>query len=631
MNDLAKSLIYETSYSDQQICIEIAAYEDPELLATVFSAVRQADHAERVHFAICYQSDDLHDLHSLRAIKNCRVTHLTQAQSRGTCYARHCCQKLIKDTDDFVFQMDSHMRFVKHWDTLILKQWYELNDKKGILSVYPPNYNDSNHADKSIFDPAYDTPAAGCGMICRFFRPDSYFISFLSHSFNNTMKPGARNAFIAAGYMFAPAELHRTILHDPDMFFCGDELPMAIRYFTHGYNIYNPPQCYVYHQYHRPNRKMTKAPDVAESEKRRLMTLLDVIPECEKVDLGEYGLGTERTLHDFEVFAGVDFKQKLLYLRAQNGDHSSEAIDANKITYLQLQEQKRMARINENNMIIVLMVDYDGKYDIAAEHCLARAADKDNIAIVVVTTHDLSLSEQRKKELHIQTVIPCRLSESYGTIANKGIEYIAHIGSTYTAVVDSSLRYIQDWDKYYVNNICFLGGQSVITSWVYHKYPSDKGADIPYTSRYNIISGIRNGKFDLKIMQLDANSVRGHICKSLFPKFMFIRTSVLCSIKFNEFDYLNHLAAYSMRLWTHGYDIYSTQTSYVYETDGMTDTSSIEVAHAESKAMNILGIMDYYRDAICGDIDDGVGDVRPVEVFYNDIPVKYDPLAKTII
>ena len=122
---------------NEKILIEIAAYCDDELLNTVKSALIQAKYPHRIHFAICYQSDDLKDYYELKKIKNCKIIYLKKNESKGSVYARYLCQNLITD-EKYVYQIDAHMRFVKDWDIKIIQQLLSLNDNKAILSGYPP-------------------------------------------------------------------------------------------------------------------------------------------------------------------------------------------------------------------------------------------------------------------------------------------------------------------------------------------------------------------------------------------------------------------------------------------------------------------------------------------------------------
>ena len=281
---------------EDTILIEIAAYCDPELLNTINSALIQADNPDRVHFSVCYQSDNLEDLEKLKKIKNCKYVHLKENEARGSVYARYLCQSLIEN-EKYVYQIDSHMRFVKHWDTKIIEQLLSLNDNKAILSVYPP-YCTEEMMSLPLDDKTYDEPVDGGVMYTNGFRDAAtYFLNCNSLPINdNDPRAYKRNAFIAAGNFFTFSEAHKEVIHDKEMYFYGDELPMSIRLFTYGWNVYNPGKSYIYHQYERKNQKFPSVTNAMLKESNRLATLLNIGDK--KENLEEFGLGKERTLKE---------------------------------------------------------------------------------------------------------------------------------------------------------------------------------------------------------------------------------------------------------------------------------------------------------------------------------------------
>ena len=305
----------------EKILIEIASYCDKELLNTVNSAIIQAEYPDRIHFAICYQGDDLDDYYELKKINNCKIIHLKQSETRGSVYARYLCQSLICD-EKYIYQVDSHMRFVKHWDTKIINQLLSLNDKKAILSGYPPAIT-PEMLTAPLDDKIFDNPGYGTVMYAKDFRTDvddSYFISCASKLITKD-SPLAykKNAFIASGNFFTFSLAHKEVRYDTSMYFYGDEMPMSIRLYTYGWNFYNPGESFVYHLYKKEKSKFPGLKhDTMINENKRLKTLLgitkdDVIPP-------EFGLGKVRSVEDYEKTFGIDFKNKKISDLAKSGD-----------------------------------------------------------------------------------------------------------------------------------------------------------------------------------------------------------------------------------------------------------------------------------------------------------------------
>ena len=303
--------------NDDKILVEIAAYRDPQLLYTVCSAIVQADNPERVYFAICLQSDNLEQLATLKKLKNCRIKYMKEADARGSCYARYLCQQMIED-EKYIFQIDSHMRFVRHWDTKMIQMLHATKDKKASISFYPPACT-KEMMKLPLDDKEFDKPGTGGQMYTYGFNDgDSHFIgnNCISQSYDKKLIL-RRNPFISAGNFFSYADIHREVIHDPNMYFYGDELPMALRYFTHGWNNYGSNISYVYHEYNREDRKWPQRPPKYDSEDARFNELLNL--DHKNVDMGQFGLGKERTIKDFEEFVGLDFSKRKVYMSAELG------------------------------------------------------------------------------------------------------------------------------------------------------------------------------------------------------------------------------------------------------------------------------------------------------------------------
>lgn len=305
----------------ETILVEIASYCDKELLNTVNSAIVQAEYPDRIHFAICYQSDDLNDYQELKKINNCKIIHLTKADAKGSVYARYLCQSLI-DNEKYIYQIDAHMRFVKHWDTKIINQLLSLNDKKAVLSGYPPAMTpEMFHL--PLNDKIYDNPGSGIVMYAKDFRTvpkDSYFISCASKLITpNSPLAHKKNAFTAAGNFFTFSQAHKEVKYDPSMYFYGDELPMSIRLYTHGWNFYNPSESYIYHQYKKEKQEFPGLKgDTMSCENKRFKNLLGIIND--EIIPPEFGLGQVRSIKDYEENFGINFENKTISNLAKSGD-----------------------------------------------------------------------------------------------------------------------------------------------------------------------------------------------------------------------------------------------------------------------------------------------------------------------
>jgi hypothetical protein len=127
-------------------------------------------------------------------------------------------------------------------------------------------------------------------------------------------------AFVAAGFLFAPSDIIEDVPYDPHIYFQGEEITLAVRLWTHGWDLFTPNRHVIYHDYTQRRREKRHWDDqtnwsalnrLSEWRVRHLLSGASVAAEKEfdgaLVDLDEYGLGDSRTLADYEAFAGVRF------------------------------------------------------------------------------------------------------------------------------------------------------------------------------------------------------------------------------------------------------------------------------------------------------------------------------------
>ncbi len=303
----------------QTILLEIPAYCDPELEKTMQAALAKADQPENLHFAICYQSDDLETLERIKAFPHCRVMHVPVREAKGSCYARNLCQSLLED-ETYVLHLDGHMRFARHWDTILIQQLSECPAEKPVITYYAMDY--SNMMDLPPDDDAFDSMDAG-SLIIAYEYEGSCRLRFRNSM--RRLKDGAvRGAFISAHCFFGYAQVDRDVPLDPEMYFSGDECSISVRLFTHGYQVFHPQLQCVWH-YFKPaatplkKRFNTEVHDARVRQELHRMRVLYGFEEDSSISFGSYGVGSEHSVADFERFAGVDFRRGAASAGARHG------------------------------------------------------------------------------------------------------------------------------------------------------------------------------------------------------------------------------------------------------------------------------------------------------------------------
>ena len=114
-----------------KIFVSIASYRDPELLPTLRDLISNAKHPENLVFSIAWQhstEDAWDNLEEFKGDPRFKVIDIDFRESKGACWARHAIQQNYNN-EEYYFQLDSHHRFVKDWDTECIKMIKQL--KKG--------------------------------------------------------------------------------------------------------------------------------------------------------------------------------------------------------------------------------------------------------------------------------------------------------------------------------------------------------------------------------------------------------------------------------------------------------------------------------------------------------------------
>ena len=226
------------------IFISIASYQDPLLVSTIFSAYNNATNKDELIFSICDQSDNPVNIEDLTFEKQVRYEHVDPVFSKGPCWARHRAQSFYQG-EDYFLQIDSHTQFLPNWDVLfeeaLLKiEAEQINDNyfaKPIITSYPRSFKVLDF-DKGLFE--LNTGDKHTQVIT--YRKDSLFSrgSFSRQIGIPTRYTDITHAYLmAAGCIFTRGRFVEDIPYDPNYYFYGEELSMALRAFTHGFSFFH--------------------------------------------------------------------------------------------------------------------------------------------------------------------------------------------------------------------------------------------------------------------------------------------------------------------------------------------------------------------------------------------------------
>ena len=311
INILLSSTVERFTIDDSDtIFVSIASYRDAKCPQTINSLFSRAKHPNNVFVGICQQNkeDEDADCFDPKWKSQVRMIRIPHFEAKGPTWARYLCSTLCNG-EKYYFQIDSHSLFSQDWDVKLISMIKLLKSrgvKKPILSHYPKILEDHDKQDSSV------------PTICKSFFNDRNMISFLG-AHNITINEPKPNAYIAGGMFFAESYFLKEVPFDPNLsyLFVGEEILHSVRFWTHGWDIYTPTENVIFHFYTREKEPKIWTDKTYSDEdafnKVKLLIGLDVgktLPESIKENMDKYGLGNERTLHQYFEYAGINVKDK---------------------------------------------------------------------------------------------------------------------------------------------------------------------------------------------------------------------------------------------------------------------------------------------------------------------------------
>ncbi len=300
---------------ENKIFIQIASYRDPQLVPTIKDCLLNAKYPENLVFSIAWQhsTDDTWDnLDQFKDDPRFKIVDIDNKESKGACWARNTLQQQYDD-EEYTLQLDSHHRFIKNWDVELIDMINQLQNKghkKPLLTGYV-----------SSFDP--DNDPQGRNMVpwkMNFdrFIPEGavFFLPATIDDFKERNEPVPAR-FYSAHFCFTLGSFVKEVPHDPEYYFHGEEISIAVRAYTWGYDLFHPHKIVVWHEYTRKGRKKQWDDDPVwvnrnNSSHLRNRKLFEMDGETKDIFFGPYDFGPIRTLEDYERYSGLSFKRRAI-------------------------------------------------------------------------------------------------------------------------------------------------------------------------------------------------------------------------------------------------------------------------------------------------------------------------------
>lgn len=284
---------------------------------TVSDLLAKAKYPERVYVGILSQIDRRTESKFLSSFgRRIRQEVIDYRDSKGVCWARSRILTKLREQEEYVLQIDSHSRFKPGWDETLLKMYSQLGKRNAVISYYPPNYTPNQPINYNENPYIY--------FLIKEFR-DPGIPRFSSGILPKAIKPinECGTIGVAGGSMFAHRSVFDTVPYDPNLYFFGEEPSYALRLYTHGIDVYAPTESYMYHYYNIMDRtnvrdralhwedhvaKVNHHNRISYDRLRYLFQIGPVTNTANLVDIEKYGLGTYRTLQQWESRLGINLK-----------------------------------------------------------------------------------------------------------------------------------------------------------------------------------------------------------------------------------------------------------------------------------------------------------------------------------
>lgn len=338
--------------ANQTIFVSVVSYRDPECAQTVADLFTTAFCPHRVFVGVFQQNNEQRDVDLLRALSalvargampdfkdHVRIVRASHLAARGPVVARAVVERQLYAGEMFYMVVDSHTTFIRHWDAKCVDMLNRCaKPERAVLTTYAAGFQRAQrerHRGESAGAPS---PF----LRFRAFHSENHMALIESVSCQR-VPTGAPppTAFWSGNFSFSYATRLQEVPCDPHLeyVFFGEEISMAARLWTAGWDLYVPSFNVAFHIWsraYRPTFWELMGTDSADSrgalrERRaarsyaRLRALFRgeslaahahppdelcaaLPPLLSAGDSADprYALGTVRSLRDYAAYSGVD-------------------------------------------------------------------------------------------------------------------------------------------------------------------------------------------------------------------------------------------------------------------------------------------------------------------------------------
>ena len=327
-------------FSVRTIFISIPNFRDNwHCRYTIESIFKRAKYPERIRLGVVDQlqlnQDQSCDLPIVSCAENpnqalCQyrqqidVYEMDSKLAVGPTFARHISHRMYRG-EYYALQIHAHTTFTKNWDVELIEQWEETTNEMAVLTTY------LDDAVGSIDDQTGISNKKSRLVLCNAAYEGAGHDRRLRHDYHEQpdMLPGISGMpqlqpYWSSSFSFSRGHFILTVPYDPYLPMirkADEEISMALRAFTHGYDFYTPLKSVAYDSAFSDDKDSLKSfldheslyKGMAKLSLQRLDGLVGMSDDDNWInDPNEiFGIGQARTLQKFHTSFGVHPREKI--------------------------------------------------------------------------------------------------------------------------------------------------------------------------------------------------------------------------------------------------------------------------------------------------------------------------------
>jgi hypothetical protein len=290
----------------KSIFIQITSYHDYELEKTIRDAIAKSSGETTLVFgvhSIFYEDNSWVD--PVRQIPNVKLIESKAPENLGMGLGRSIAHSLYSG-EDYYFQIDAHSRFDLNWDIFLINEIkiHKNNGfKKPLITQYPKPF---------WYEGDIEKIRENKEAVTQFYWKQKERFKNNRIPMQGTIVNLKENKFsisVSGGSIFTEGEFLKP---NKLIFADGEEIFIAARAYTNGYDMFVPSEMFMFHLYYGTEGKNKRRMVYSDWPEQTVYLEKISIDEIRLVltgngIVGEGRLGTDRSLLEYGNYAGLDF------------------------------------------------------------------------------------------------------------------------------------------------------------------------------------------------------------------------------------------------------------------------------------------------------------------------------------